>query len=90
MCCAVITDKCNEFDSCFIYRVCLLHDVEYAVQTPEELKTPTGEEAFNADGLVQMSIRLLKDRFPDLEVCWHGRTLTSSASMVVLCSLCPA
>lgn len=38
------------------------------VQTPEELKTPTGEEAFNADGLVQRSIRLLKDRFPDLEV----------------------
>ena len=39
-----------------------------AAQTPEELKTPTGEEAFNADGLVQRSIRLLKDRFPDLEV----------------------
>lgn len=47
------------------------HDVcetPSAVQTPEELKTPTGEEAFNADGLVQRSIRLLKDRFPDLEV----------------------
>ena len=37
-------------------------------QTPEELKTPTAEEAFNPDGLVQRSIRLLKDRFPDLEV----------------------
>ena len=46
----------------------------FAVQTPEELKTPTGEEAFNADGLVQRSIRLLKDRFPDLEVCWYSRT----------------
>ena len=46
----------------------------FAVQTPEELKTPTGEEAFNAEGLVQRSIRLLKDRFPDLEVCWYSRT----------------
>ena len=43
-------------------------DILNDVQTPEELKTPTGEEAFNADGLVQRSIRLLKDRFPDLEV----------------------
>eukprot|EP00884_Botryococcus_braunii_P019897 jgi/Botrbrau1/6591/Bobra.0189s0018.1 len=37
-------------------------------KTPEELKTPTGEEAFNPDGLVQRSIRLLKDKFPDLEI----------------------
>jgi hypothetical protein len=37
-------------------------------QTPEHLKTPTGEEAFNADGLVQRAIRLLKDTFPDVEV----------------------
>ena len=37
-------------------------------QTPENLKTPTGEEAFNPDGLVQRAIRLLKAEFPDLEV----------------------
>lgn len=38
------------------------------MQTPEDLKTRTGEEAFNPDGLVQRSIRLLKDKYPDLEV----------------------
>ena len=37
-------------------------------KTPEHLKTPTGEEAYNPDGLAQRSIRLLKDTFPDLEV----------------------
>jgi len=31
------------------------------------LKTPTGEEAFNPNGLAQRSIALLKDTFPDLE-----------------------
>ena len=41
-------------------------------QTPDHLKTPTGEEAFNPDGLAQRSIALLKDTFPDVEV----RTLT--------------
>jgi hypothetical protein len=38
------------------------------LQTPENLKTPTGEEAFNPEGLVQRSIRLLKAEFPDLEI----------------------
>ena len=38
------------------------------LQTPDHLKTRTGEEAFNDNGLVQRSIRLLKDTFPDLEV----------------------
>ena len=37
-------------------------------KTPDHLKTPTAEEAFNPDGLAQRSIRLLKDSFPDLEV----------------------
>ena len=37
-------------------------------KTPEELKTPTGEESFNPNGLAQRSIRLLKDTFPDVEV----------------------
>ena len=37
-------------------------------KTPEHLKTPTGEEAFNPDGLAQRTIRLLKDTYPDLEV----------------------
>ncbi len=44
------------------------HAAHAVLQTPEHLKTRTGEEAFNADGLAQRSIRLLKDRFPDLEV----------------------
>jgi hypothetical protein len=39
-----------------------------AAQTPDHLKTPTGEEAFNPDGLAQRSIALLKDTFADLEV----------------------
>lgn len=38
------------------------------MQTPDHLKTRTGEESFNPDGLVQRSIRLLKDKFPNLEV----------------------
>lgn len=29
-------------------------------------QTSTGDEAYNPDGLVQRSIRLLKDKFPDL------------------------
>jgi porphobilinogen synthase len=38
------------------------------VQTPAELKTRTGEEAFNQNGLSQRSISALKDAFPDVEV----------------------
>lgn len=37
-------------------------------KTPDNLKTPTAEEAFNPDGLAQRTIRLLKDTFPDLEI----------------------
>jgi porphobilinogen synthase len=38
-------------------------------KTPDALKTVTGEEAFNPDGLSQRTIRLLKDAFAeDLEV----------------------
>jgi len=37
-------------------------------KTPDHLKSPIGEEAFNPDGLSQRTIRLLKDSFPDLEV----------------------
>jgi porphobilinogen synthase len=38
-------------------------------KTPESLKTQTGEEAFNPDGLSQRTIRLLKDAFAeDVEV----------------------
>eukprot|EP00200_Dunaliella_tertiolecta_P005250 CAMPEP_0202346664 /NCGR_PEP_ID=MMETSP1126-20121109/5354_1 /ASSEMBLY_ACC=CAM_ASM_000457 /TAXON_ID=3047 /ORGANISM="Dunaliella tertiolecta, Strain CCMP1320" /LENGTH=391 /DNA_ID=CAMNT_0048938097 /DNA_START=80 /DNA_END=1255 /DNA_ORIENTATION=+ len=37
-------------------------------KTPDHLKTSTGEEAFNKNGLSQRTIRLLKDAFPDLEV----------------------
>ncbi len=39
------------------------------LQTPEHLKTETAEESFNPDGLAQRSIKLLKDKFPDIEVC---------------------
>ncbi len=42
-------------------------------QTPDHLKTPTAEEAFNKNGLSQRTIRLLKDAFPDLEVSAAGR-----------------
>lgn len=41
-------------------------------QTPDHLKTPTAEEAFNKNGLSQRTIRLLKDAFPDLEVRGRG------------------
>lgn len=37
-------------------------------KTPEHLKTPTAQEAYNPNGLSQRTIRLLKDTFPDLEV----------------------
>jgi hypothetical protein len=37
-------------------------------QTPDHLKTPTAEEAFNPNGLSQRTISLLKDAYPDLEV----------------------
>ncbi|KAF3328816.1 delta-aminolevulinic acid dehydratase [Carex littledalei] len=33
---------------------------------PDALKTPTGDEAYNDNGLVPRSIRLLKDKFPDI------------------------
>lgn len=35
-------------------------------KVPDALKTSTGDEAYNPDGIVQRSIRLLKDKFPDL------------------------
>lgn len=37
-------------------------------KTPDHLKTMTGEEAFNPNGLAQRTISLLKDTYPDLEV----------------------
>ncbi len=48
------------------------------MQTPDHLKTCTGEEAFNKNGLSQRTIRLLKDKFPDLEV----RVLTGAQGLV--------
>ena len=54
------------------------------LQTPENLKSRIGEEAFNDDGLVQRSIRLLKDDFPDLEVILYlSLTHKSSESDIV-------
>jgi hypothetical protein len=38
------------------------------LQTPDHLKTPSAQEAFNPNGLSQRTIRLLKDAFPDVEV----------------------
>ena len=49
--------------------------VTLGVQTPEHLKSRIGEEAFNDDGLVQRSIRLLKDDFPDLEASRRSHIL---------------
>uniref|UniRef100_A0A7N0UGB4 Delta-aminolevulinic acid dehydratase n=1 Tax=Kalanchoe fedtschenkoi TaxID=63787 RepID=A0A7N0UGB4_KALFE len=35
-------------------------------KVPDALKSPTGDESYNDDGLVPRSIRLLKDKYPDL------------------------
>ncbi|KAI3885219.1 hypothetical protein MKW98_002611 [Papaver atlanticum] len=35
-------------------------------KVPDALKTPTGDESYNENGLVPRAIRLLKDKFPDL------------------------
>ncbi|VVB10150.1 unnamed protein product [Arabis nemorensis] len=37
-------------------------------KVPDALKTPTGEEAFKDNGLVPRTVRLLKDRFPELVI----------------------
>ncbi|KAM7256805.1 hypothetical protein ACFE04_012546 [Oxalis oulophora] len=37
-------------------------------KVPDGLKTPTGDEAYNDDGLVPRTIRLLKDKYPDLVI----------------------
>ncbi|KAF5197061.1 Delta-aminolevulinic acid dehydratase protein [Thalictrum thalictroides] len=37
-------------------------------KVPDGLKTPTGDEAFNENGLVPRAIRLLKDKYPDLVI----------------------
>mmetsp|Transcript_29016 Transcript_29016/g.55658 ORF Transcript_29016/g.55658 Transcript_29016/m.55658 type:complete len:404 (+) Transcript_29016:54-1265(+) len=37
-------------------------------KTPDHLKTETAEEAFNPNGLAQRTFRLLKSKFPDLEI----------------------
>lgn len=37
-------------------------------KTPDELKTPAGEESFNPDGLAQRAIRNIKRHFPDVVV----------------------
>ncbi|CAN1240378.1 Delta-aminolevulinic acid dehydratase 1, chloroplastic [Linum grandiflorum] len=37
-------------------------------KVPDAVKSPTGDEAYNEDGLVPRTIRLLKDRFPDLVI----------------------
>lgn len=41
---------------------------EGVLQTPDNLKSSTCEEAFNPNGLAQRSIAILKDTFPDIEV----------------------
>lgn len=37
-------------------------------KVPDALKSPTGDEAYNDNGLVPRTIRLLKDRYPDLVI----------------------
>jgi len=34
--------------------------------TPEDVKTPLGEESYNPDGLVQRTLRALKERWPEI------------------------
>ncbi|CAI9266151.1 unnamed protein product [Lactuca saligna] len=35
-------------------------------KVPEAFKTPTGDETYNDSGLIPRTIRLLKDKYPDL------------------------
>ncbi|GLT47123.1 hypothetical protein SLA2020_208400 [Shorea laevis] len=37
-------------------------------KVPDTLKSPTGDEAYNDNGLVPRAIRLLKDKYPDLVI----------------------
>lgn len=37
-------------------------------KVPDALKSPTGDEAYNDNGLVPRTIRLLKDKYPDLVI----------------------
>ncbi|KAJ4844740.1 Delta-aminolevulinic acid dehydratase 1, chloroplastic [Turnera subulata] len=37
-------------------------------KVPDGLKSPTGDEAYNDNGLVPRTIRLLKDKYPDLVI----------------------
>ncbi|KAB2030643.1 hypothetical protein ES319_D05G247400v1 [Gossypium barbadense] len=37
-------------------------------KVPDALKSPTGDEAYNDNGLVPRTIRLLKEKFPDLVI----------------------
>ncbi|KAJ0230668.1 hypothetical protein HA466_0305380 [Hirschfeldia incana] len=45
-----------------------VNSIKLYPKVPDTLKSPTGEEAFNDNGLVQRTVRLLKDRFPDLVI----------------------
>ena len=58
------------------------------MQTPEHLKTETGEESFNPDGLAQRSIKLLKDTFPDIEVSARLYVVSEVESAEGFLSLC--
>lgn len=37
-------------------------------KVPDSLKTPTGDEAYNENGIVPRTIRLLKDKYPDIVI----------------------
>ncbi|KAF8399246.1 hypothetical protein HHK36_015111 [Tetracentron sinense] len=37
-------------------------------KVPDALKSPTGDEAYNENGIVPRAIRLLKDKYPDLVI----------------------
>uniref|UniRef100_A0A1J3IA30 porphobilinogen synthase n=1 Tax=Noccaea caerulescens TaxID=107243 RepID=A0A1J3IA30_NOCCA len=45
-----------------------VNNIKLYPKIPDALKSPTGEEAFNDNGLVPRTVRLLKDRFPDLVI----------------------
>ncbi|KFK36077.1 hypothetical protein AALP_AA4G074500 [Arabis alpina] len=45
-----------------------VNSIKLYPKVPDSLKSPTGEEAFNDNGLVPRTVRLLKDRYPDLVI----------------------
>nr|QKY14913.1 delta-aminolevulinic acid dehydratase (ALAD) [Polytomella parva] len=45
-----------------------VNQIDLFPKTADHLKSVLGEESYNDNGLVQRTVRLLKDKFPDLEI----------------------